>query len=127
MKINLFEGTLDEHGRYTPGKFELLTMPEYYAFVEDPNRPHNWEERLVRLAKKRFKERQIEKEQKREIMPLLTDNSYLMTLEDPAQLSKSKDSLYDKVSVDNSRFFLTTEKHSPYAMQSKLKTPISTV
>ncbi len=36
LQINLFEGTFDLHGNYTPGKFELLTMPEYYEMVDTP-------------------------------------------------------------------------------------------
>ena len=36
LKVNLFEGKFDQHGNYTPGKFELLTMPEYYKMVDTP-------------------------------------------------------------------------------------------
>jgi hypothetical protein len=36
LKINLFEGTFDAQGNYKPGKFELLTMPEYYKMVDTP-------------------------------------------------------------------------------------------
>lgn len=30
MSVKLFEGTFDSRGKYTPGKFEFLTMPSYY-------------------------------------------------------------------------------------------------
>jgi hypothetical protein len=44
-KVKLFEGTLDSSGNYIPGKFELLTMPDYFKYVDMPadKRPRNWE------------------------------------------------------------------------------------
>lgn len=53
LKVNLFEGTEDEHGNYTPGKFELLTLPDYYKYVDMPmnQRPRNWMKRLTIQAR----------------------------------------------------------------------------
>ena len=38
IKVNLFEGQLDENGEYIPAKFELLTYPAYYKIMSlQPN------------------------------------------------------------------------------------------
>ena len=60
MKVNLFEGQLDEHGNYIPAKFELLTYPAYYKIMslQPELRPENWQELIMMPAKQRAKAKQ---------------------------------------------------------------------
>ena len=60
LQVKLLEGTEDDCGNYNPGKFELLTLPDYYKYFEMParHRPPDWEHFLIEQARRRAKNKE---------------------------------------------------------------------